>query len=290
MVGNHLTNPPFRADRDRSAFYPSEASIISRTDGKVIGKCHRAVWYRWAGVPETNPTDACGAWTMNVGKKIEEMYIEYSKQMGLWVANNIKYYDKEHNVSGEVDLIVHERSVVDERETEELMGIEIKTAYGYGFQKNVKSFAKIENLLQVALYLDFFKFPKWRLVYKSRDTMEDVEYTVTMAQDDKGKYLIVSEVPVRMFYIEDIYARYQQLGEYVIKNEMPPRDYTYGYAPEQTANRMASGEISKSKASKIKRGAVVDTDWNCLYCSHLDECWKQKRQEIINKQQEALTK
>ena len=274
----------------RTAHYPSEASVISRTDGMVIGKCHRASWYSWKGIKPTNPPDARGMWTMNFGKKLEDMYVEYIKQLGIWAGNNIKYYDKIRNISGEIDLAVFAT-----KDTNEIIGVEFKSAYGYGFQNKIKKFPKIENLLQVALYLDHFQFPYWKLVYHSRDTMENVEYKIELVEvkgennETTGKHLIVDSIPVRVFMLEDIYERYKQLGQYVIENKMPPKDYTYGYTFGQSEQRCKTGQISKQKLSKIKNKKATDSDWQCLYCNYLDECWKNKREAIFNATDKANT-
>jgi len=274
-INNYLTNPHIPDKRGRFAHYPSEASIISRIDGSIIGKCHRASWYSWTGVQQTNLIDARGMWTVETGKKIEGSYIEYCKQLGIWAGNNIKFYNREHNISGEVDLFIF-------NEDAKIEGVEIKSAYGYGYQKSVTQFPKIENLLQTAIYIDHFDM-LWHLIYKARDTQEDVEYIITKENDENGTYLIVNGIPVYIFYVQDIYMRYKELGEHVIKNEIPPRDYVYGFSPEQTVHRLDNGKISRSKYKNIKAGKCVDADWECVYCSYLNECWKDKI-EIIRRE------
>ena len=34
------------------------------------------------------------------------MYVEYTKQLGIWAANNVKYYDTMRNISGEADIFI----------------------------------------------------------------------------------------------------------------------------------------------------------------------------------------
>ena len=276
-INQYILDPHIVTDRHRVSHYPSEASIISRTDGTVIGKCHRASYYSWMGEKPTNEIDARGMWTMNFGKKLEDMYTENFKQLGIWAGNNVKFFDPIHNVSGEADIFVFD-------EGQKIIGVEIKSAYGYGFQKKVTQFPKMENLLQVALYMKHFPYP-WKLIYHSRDTMENVEYNITMANEEvNGKmmeFLYVNDIPVRVFYIEDIYTRFQQLGEYITKKILPPREYTYGYTLEQSVDRHSQGQISKTKLAQVKGKKATDSDWQCLYCSHLDRCWRDKRREIL---------
>lgn len=281
QINQYLVNPHTIDKRARFSHYPSEASIISRIDNSTIGKCHRASWYNWLGYEPTNPVDQRAEWTFEVANRLEGAYIEFCKRIGIWAGNNVKFYDREHNVSGEADIFIFEPIPQDQWKdrtpVNEINGVEVKTAYGYGFQKQVKEGPKIENLLQVALYLDYFGCPRWHLIYKARDTMEDTEYIITMAQDKNGKYICVDGVPVRIFYLQDIYDRYNVLGQHVINKTLPDRDYTYGYSPEQSEWRAKNGLITKSKYAAVKAGKVTDSDWQCLYCSHLDRCWEQKR-------------
>ena len=112
--------------------------------------------------------------------------------------------------------------------------------------------------------------------------MEDVEYKVSMSRDGENRILMINDsIPVLSFYVDDIYARFNKLGEWLVKGELPPRDYTYGYAPEETAQRLKDGDITKSKAAQIKKEQCVDSDWTCLYCNYLDECWKEKRAALL---------
>ena len=279
LVNKHICNPTMIDKRARLSHYPSEASVYSRLDGTCIGKCHRAVSYKWLDTPSSNPIDARGMWTFAVGKMIEAGYVEYTKQIGIWVANNLHIYDTLRNISGEVDLIV--------KDAKDLIGVEIKTAYGYGFQNSVLKFPKMENLLQVGIYADYFAdtIKEWHLVYKARDTQEEVEYIITMDKDEIGKFLVVNHtIPVKQFYIEDIYARFQALGEIVCKKELARRDYVYGYSLDQSKERLKTGAISKTKLAKVEKGVVTDSDWNCLYCEYLDLCWSEKRKEFKMKQ------
>jgi len=277
-INKYVTNPYVIDKRGRFAHYPSEAKVISRSDGEIIGKCHRASYYDWTGEEPTNPVDARGRWTFLVGKLLEGGYVEYCKQMGIWAGNNVHMYDLEHNVSGEADLFIfNEQKVIE--------GVEIKTAYGYGFQKSVKVFPKLDNLLQSVQYLNYFKTPCWHLIYKARDTQEDVEYILTLNTDANGnKYLSVDGQPCYIFFLQDIFDQYRILGEYVVNKQLPPRDFTYMYDIEKTRERFKQGKITKTKMSAVEKEVATDSDWQCLYCSHLDRCWIEKRAAMKLKQ------
>lgn len=282
LVNSYIINPHIVGSRGRTAHYPSEASVISRTDGNVIGRCHRATWYDWTGVVPTNPVDPRGMWTMEFGNKLESMYIEYCKQLGIWAGDHVKFYDKIHNVSGEVDMFMFD-------EEERIEGVEYKSAYGYGFQKNIKQYPKLENLLQVLLY--FHSFPEikfWHLVYHSRDTMENVEYGLRTTNENDNTYIVVNDIPCKIFSLEDIWTRYQQLGEYVLKNEAPPRDFKYGFTLDESTARLAAGQITKTKFAAVKAGKVLDSDWQCLYCKHLNTCYPERRTDVRQVEDDAV--
>lgn len=279
LINTYITNPHVIDKRGRFAHYPSEAKIISRIDGEIMGKCHRATWYDWMGEQPTNPVDARGMWTFAMGKLIEGQYIEYCKQLGIWAGNNVHMYDQLHNVSGEADLFIF-------NERHEIEGAEIKTAYGYGFQQSVSKFPKIENLLQSALYLDYFPVTIWHLIYKARDTQEDVEYIITIERDDKGRYICVDGQPCYIFYVSDIHEQYRILGEYVVNKQLPPRDFTYQYEIEQSRERFKLGKISKTRLAAVEKGKGTDSDWRCLYCNFLDKCWIDKRSQMKLKEVE----
>jgi len=232
------------------------------------------------GEKPTNPVDARGQWTFLMGKLIEGGYVEYCKQIGIWAGNNVHMYDKIHNISGEADLFIF-------NEQQRLEGVEIKTAYGYGFQQSVSKFPKIENLMQSALYLDYFPVACWHLIYKARDTQEDVEYVITMESDNIGKYTCVDGMPCQIFYLDDVYNQYRILGEYVINKQLPPRDYTYMYELAQSEERFKRGKISKTRLSDVNKGKCTDSDWQCLYCDHLDRCWIEKRTALKLKKKEV---
>lgn len=271
-INNYIIKPHIIDTRGRFAHYPSEAKVISRTDGELIGKCHRASWYNWIGEEPTNPVDARGRWTFAMGKMIEGGYIEYCKQLGIWAGSNIHFYDRIHNISGEADLFIFNNKSIE--------GVEIKTAYGYNFQKSIMKYPKLDNMLQAGIYLDYFPIAAYHLIYKARDTQEDVEYILTIEQDEIGRYLCVDGIPCKMFYIQDIYDQYMILGKYVIDKQIPPRDYTYGYNLEQSEERLKQGKITKQKFSEIKNGKRTDSDWQCVYCDHLDRCWSEKRTQL----------
>ena len=102
-------------------------------------------------------------------------------------------------------------------------------------------------------------------------------------KDEHGTFPIVDGAPLKVFYLEDVYNRYEELGKHVIIGEAPPPDYKYGYDFTESEERFAKGKISKTAFAQIKSGKKMDSDWRCLYCGYLDKCWPEKRAEVRGK-------
>jgi len=168
----------------RSAFWPSEASV--QIPGPVkLGKCHRALWYSFNNEVVTNPMDGRGWRTVKAGLAFEAMLIENIKEMNYWDAkyNDIKkFYNKDLNISGEVDIFI--------KPEKETIGIEVKTIYGYWATKEVFTMRtpKVEHLMQTALYCFHFYPIPFKIVYGCRDTQNITEFDVTL---DKDKDLVL---------------------------------------------------------------------------------------------------
>ena len=111
----------------RPGLYPSEASVVETVDGVrvVRGKCLREAYYRALGEPMTNPGGASLQMKANLGKAAEEMTVMKWKEMGIWIANNIKFFDKDRAVSGELDAVICHTEDRNYR-----IGQEIKSHYG----------------------------------------------------------------------------------------------------------------------------------------------------------------
>lgn len=108
----------------RQSLYPSEASVIVSIDGRdvVRGKCMRAAYYRATRVPKTNPAGASLMSKAHLGKWDENGLVERYKEMGIWAGNNIKFYDAERAISGEVDIVIRNPN-----EPEKRIGLECFT-------------------------------------------------------------------------------------------------------------------------------------------------------------------
>ena len=114
----------------KPAWYPSEASVSwvdSNGETQIRGTCMRAAYFRYTGIfsEHRKPHDAYTMWIFALGKAVEEILVEQYKQMGIWVDNNVKFYDPERNISGEVDIFL------EDPETKKLIVTECKSFFGY---------------------------------------------------------------------------------------------------------------------------------------------------------------
>src|SRR3990167_9894640 len=90
--------------------YPTEASVEldPNIDGtpNVIGTCQRAAYYRYKALGTPAPYTSYTHWIFNMGRTVEDALTELWKQMGLWIDNSVRFYNKEYNISGELDVIL----------------------------------------------------------------------------------------------------------------------------------------------------------------------------------------
>lgn len=292
-----VTRPGFRMPR-KPHLYPSEASVrIEDTDGsiKTVGGCQRASWLRLAGT-KAEPMDARGTWIVTQGKIIEQALIERWKEMGIWVANNVKFYWPEYNVSGEMDAILIEP------ETGDLFGVEVKTFYGYNAGKEIfgnrsqSGFPKLNQLLQTLIYTYYLrdKLKYFKLVYFARDDVRRREFNISLARETPAPgqeqnvfdfdgtgdiwWPVIDGVIYKQFSVNDILERYSELREYITNDVLPPPDYRLRWSNEQVERERLKGKVSDTayKAFQLdvkKNRPHKIGDWMCSYCKYKDFCW-----------------
>lgn len=133
--------------------WPSEASAdrIDKTEGSIVGTCHRKSYGRMVGWPVTNQVDPVGAWRFVTGKMIEDHVTSLASlsKPNIFCASGIRHYVDEIYLPFELDLVVKDP------ETSRGWIIECKTIYGYFANKTimVDGKPKLEHIMQAALYL-----------------------------------------------------------------------------------------------------------------------------------------
>lgn len=266
--------------------YPSEASVKCKDefgDTVVHGKCMREAYFRCVG-EEGKPHTATTQLKFRLGKAAEEILVEEWKRAGIWVGNNLKFYNEKHNVSGEVDCIIREPG------TNKLIVCEIKSFYGYNAQKEllgskgVMGKPKMGHLLQTLIYTYELrnKIAYGKMVYLERGNAKRTQFDIkvipdTVNGDDAIVYRpSVDDDVIMDFTIEDIYARYDELGEAVKKRQVPDKDFDLYYDDARIEKDFANGKISKSRYDKFQKKGDSERpgDWNCSYCNFKDLCWK----------------
>lgn len=263
----------------KGTLYPSEASVAwvdPNGLNRVSGACMRSSYLRVTGKADDDalPIDAYTEWIFALGKAVEIILVEQWKQMGIWVDNNLEFYDKARNLSGEIDCLIRDP------ETGELVLCEVKSFYGYNATKQIcgnKSTTarpKTSQMMQTLIYVDQFKehISYAKMIYYARDSASRKEFDIRLSED--GHPLINGVIDHR-FTLQDIYSRYDQLTWHIENEQLPEPDYELVWGPEKVLERNALGEVAKTNFEKWQKKPDKNPigDWNCSYCRYKYVCW-----------------
>jgi hypothetical protein len=234
--------------------------------------------------------DAGSAIKWTLGNSAEAFSVERWKKMGVWEANSVKFYEREHVVSGELDCVVKNPR------TEGLIGIEVKSFYGHYAAREIAGAKrppipgcpKRDNFLQALVYRHNYRdiLEQYRLYYIERGNGFRVEFEVGIDPegDDyrpfwrqiEGPYwnCFSTEKVKRPFLVRDVYARYKELANYLRAKELPPRDYTWAMSEDEIQFRWTKGKLGKTDYEKWKKAPekVKLGDWQCSYCDWRNQC------------------
>ena len=274
--------------KGRGTFWASEASCKFTNDfneQETVGKCHRASYYRIAGVKPTNPPSAQSQVIFLLGNLVEDQLVEMWKQMGIWENNSVRWEDRPRNLSGEFDVIL--------REGDRKYGAECKSFYGYYANKKilghwegrgankryVRGAPKDEHLMQAAIYADQTRgdLEGFKLFYCSRDENAMKEFNVTIGPN---RELLIDGQPNR-YNIDQVYARYRTLEEHISNGTIPPKDYTWKLTDERVEQLFARGDLSKSVYEAHTSGKEKASDFHCNYCDFKDYCHGPNSDRIV---------
>ncbi len=281
LVDTFMETPlPINPPRFHRGYHPSAASCITRNEydeEEVAGKCLRASYWSHKSVEKTNPMNARGIRICAAGKKIEEVEVSEYKKMGIWRGNNVKFFDTDNLISGEVDAFVWDDYMKKD------IGVEIKTGYGYQFQSRVigrpdrKGKPKEDHLMQVMLYLEYFKsVPLFKMVYIDRGNAARAEFNVTLDKNTGGAVVDGKKFSSRIT-IPAIMHRYKTLGKHLEDSTLPPRDYQLQYSPERLQFLYDSKRLNKGETQAFEKTKTVEKgDWRCSYCDYKDYCWNEE--------------
>lgn len=292
IIAEEMTRSRHPAARRNTTFYPSSASAVL-ADGRVIGGCWRSDWYRIHNITPTNTSGFYMHMIWALGHAVEAAMVEQMKRAGIYEANSVKFLDRVHNVSGELDIVGRYRADGGIR----YYGVEIKSVYGIGGTMTITgrrrawrgqaAFApkpKESNLMQVMKYLvefdpegeDRYALDFFKLIYCPRDKPNaGREYTVTLVKKedlDAGllaefgeamvageRYALISTegFPTRIetgWSLENMHRRWLQQKEYFATGVIPPRPFKKFYPKDEMEGLYNSGAISKTAYEKWVKG------------------------------------
>lgn len=300
----HLVDRPFKAGRrGSSGYYPSAASVevqLPNTGSMVLGSCLRAEYYSKKGIPQSDPNTAYTEFIFKMGKSVEEMLIDTWKRMGIFVSSNEKFVGDVYGVpvSGELDVVIRNPL------TGKLIGIEVKSCYGYMAQKEIfgtrtePGYIKVSHLMQTFLYSYIFRpgngerteLESFKTVYFARDSVDITEFNVVAGEYEVGDHddwfpEVNGKVDQRIS-LRAIAERWKQLDKYLASDEVPPRDFMIKYTDEEIESRYLDRLISETAYTKWKKGKATTLanrpgDWNCSYCNHRSYCYTQEPQFVL---------
>jgi hypothetical protein len=203
---------------------PTGASCeITQENGnkKLVGKCHRQVWYSKKRIPRTNETDDLSFVRFGIGDAYEEELQQHWQKQGILLASNLKIKapigvcsdGEQIDMSGEIDAILRmcemdEYGRVVNMDMEQAVAIEVKSTRGYFSEKMLMGkgnkmypigYPKLEHLMQTGMYLhtrklveDTYgvKIPYAVLVYGLVDSCRTNQFRIELSNDYDGEILV----------------------------------------------------------------------------------------------------
>lgn len=287
---------PVSFAKSRPGLYPSEASVkyIETTYGNkvILGHCLRAIWYRVMKIPQPDGVNTSLMMKAHLGKWAEIGIIDRWKGMGIWVANNVKFFNKQFGLSGELDAIIKDTL------NDKHIGVELKSFYSYAAGRGIcgvqrekgtgRCFPgkpKIDHFLQAVLYSHEYKdqLDEYRLYYIERGDGHRLEFRVGTLDDGTcyweqipGKYWNVYQEGkvIQPYTVFDIHNRYKEVIEYINKKSLPPKDFSSEYDADTIERMWANSEISKTDYEKWQKNPAKNpiSSWQCSYCAWKKQC------------------
>jgi hypothetical protein len=277
---------------NRPGLYPSEASVKYDLDGEEVieGGCLRASWYRVLGIPVPGPPNVSLGMKGNLGKWDEIGTVNRWKEMGIWVDNAVKFFNKELIVSGELDAVLKDPT------TGKTILVECKTFYGFpankeicgGKQPPVPGKPKMSHFLQSSIYAWDYRniLDECRLYYLERGDGHRVEFRVGFVAEGNKNRCYWEQIPgkywsyyspgkvIQPFCIEDIHERYRELGSFIKTKQLPPRSYPTYWPDDKIEWLYAHHKVNKTDYEAWKKNSVKHKikSWQCSYCAYKEQC------------------
>lgn len=295
LIHDALMYPGVTDSHTHVGFYPSSASVEYQDEegnNIILGACLRQQFYAHCGVPKTELMSPDIAVKLHMGNVTHEMVVELIKRSGHWLGDEIRMYiPGPPPVSGRADLFLK-----DPRDGKPA-GCEIKSVGGY---YNVKKTItgpdarpKIEHILQCLPYLDFYGqwgLTRWILLYVDRESGAMAEYVIMLEPDGSANVQGEGFAEIyRHINLKAINSRWSKLYEYIVKAELPPRDFTEQWSNKEILRRKRIGDLTKTDTEavdkKLKSGKtdgplLKKGDWQCAYCDWKGRCPNEEAIEL----------
>lgn len=285
---NWITNELCKIPLDEQkapTLWPSSATAI--VDNKVMGKCRRQAYYRYATdlynfspkyshleelistIKEAKlPPSLYTQWIWKQGELYEQHCIDLARDSGIYVGTQVSVYIPAFNVSGKIDLIVLNP------ETSTYHIVEVKSVYGFNANSVIGTDAshrmgklgepRDAHLMQLGIYQWWYGNPKsWGpgiLLYGSRDTGRAAEYLVTVEEVDSLDYIFYQgQYPVKTdkvnsgITIQSIMNNYKMIMDAADSNELPPKDFELIYSQEKIEAMYEAGQLNKTDTAQYER-------------------------------------
>ena len=292
LTDEFLTREQSLTEERLPHFYPSEARAICEETGAVLGSCLRASYYRLTSIPQSDPPSARFHYIFMLGNLVEAFLIDRWKEMGLWVADGVRFHDHDYNVSGKTDCFI--RNFYDRKM---IIGVEVKSFYGYHATNEImgsrqsQGRPKIDQLLQTLFYAERYShvgIPGFKMAYLARDSVQRREFNVIPVVTSVGGEVQRTRPAVdgTIFHnisVEGIRRSYRLLDQAVGTDTLPARDFQAVYNKTVVEAKWTAGDISKSKYNDWKRSPARNPigDWRCSYCWWQTYCYKDDLGEEI---------
>jgi hypothetical protein len=270
-VNYTLTSNSVPRSRKSAGRSPSSASIKFENEFgtyEVHGACLRQQFYKAKGMPKDDKMpDPQSQRIFMYGDAIHEVEVDIRKRAGIYVADEMSFWNPEHRISGRIDLFNKDP------ETNEVYGEELKTTNPFTIKK-VSSDPGIAHILQCAIYLDWYAnsigyVGRWVLTYVDRAFGEDASHVISLSDG----YIVLNGVIDKKMKVSDIYARYDELEEYLEDNVVPEPDYDILYGRDKLIELADQGRLTKTETNKINKGLKVTRgDKSCEYCDFTEHC------------------
>lgn len=188
---------------------------------KLIGKCHRQVWYSKKRVPRTNESDDLSMIRFGIGDAYEEELQQHWEKQGILLASNLKLKapigvcsdGEQIDMSGEIDAVLRmadmdEYGRITNISMDEAVAIEVKSTRGYFSEKGILGkgnkmypigYPKLEHLMQTGMYLHTrkiveetygVKIPYAVIVYGLVDACKTNQFRIELSNDYDGEILV----------------------------------------------------------------------------------------------------